>query len=89
MTVGALHYHDDFILQFDALPKSIAERAVTKLELFSSNPFHASLRTHKLLGKLVGHWSISINMKYRIIFKPQDNGDILLVSVGTQSIYEK
>ncbi|MDX2015886.1 MAG: type II toxin-antitoxin system RelE/ParE family toxin [Myxococcaceae bacterium] len=28
-----------------------------------------SNRLHKLKGKLKGHWSVSINMKYRIVFE--------------------
>lgn len=32
-----------------------------------------SNRLHKLKGKLKGYWSVSINMKYRIIFE-FDNG---------------
>ncbi|MCK4907754.1 MAG: type II toxin-antitoxin system RelE/ParE family toxin [Spirochaetes bacterium] len=36
------------------------------LEILEVNPYHASLRLHKLEGKLKDLYSISINMRYRI-----------------------
>jgi len=56
--------------------------------LFKENPFHLSLRLHKLKGKLEGLWSISIDMKHRIIFKSLEDGVILFVSIGMHAIYE-
>lgn len=63
------------------------EHAVITEKRFRENPFHPSLRTHQLQGKLKGLWSISITMNYRILFRPLENGDILFVSIGTHSIY--
>jgi len=36
------------------------------LQLLEANPFHPSLRLHKLKGKLDGIYSVSINISYRI-----------------------
>ena len=36
------------------------------LLLLESDPFHPSLRLHKLSGKLEGLYSVSIDMQYRI-----------------------
>ncbi len=36
------------------------------LKLLELNPFHSSLRLHKLLGKLDELYSVSINITYRI-----------------------
>ena len=36
------------------------------IELLEANPYHNSLRLHKLTGKLKGLSSVSINDKYRI-----------------------
>lgn len=36
------------------------------MELLEANPYHNSLRLHKLTGKLKGLSSVSINDKYRI-----------------------
>lgn len=36
------------------------------LNLLELNPFHPSLRLHKLSGRLSGLYSVSINISYRI-----------------------
>jgi mRNA-degrading endonuclease YafQ of YafQ-DinJ toxin-antitoxin module len=36
------------------------------IQLLESNPYHPSLRLHKLQGHLSDVYSVSINMKYRI-----------------------
>jgi len=43
------------------------ERYVKALELLEIDPFHPSLRLHKLQGKLNEFYSVSINLKYRIV----------------------
>jgi len=53
------------------------------LKLLEENPYHPSLRLHKLEGKLSDLYSISINMVYRITLDfiiEKDN--IILVNVG-------
>lgn len=89
MNIKEIHYNEDFKKQFLNLPKEIQKKACEKEKLFKINPFHPSLRLHKLKGKLNELWSISIDLKYRIIFNPLENGIILLVSIGLHSIYEK
>jgi len=88
MEVNSIYYNSDFERQFVKLPKNIQQKAVKSEVLFRANPFHSSLRLHKLKGKLVGLWSISIDRKYRIIFRPQQNGDMLFISIGLHAIYE-
>jgi len=87
MQVNEIHYNDNFKGQFLALPKAIQKKAFKCEKIFRENPFHPSLRLHKLRGKLHGMWSLSIDMKYRIIFKPMSDGVILFVSVGLHAIY--
>lgn len=36
------------------------------LQLLEANPYHPSLRLHKLKGRLDGIYSVSINISYRI-----------------------
>ncbi len=53
------------------------------LELLELNPFHPSLRLHRLKGQLSGLSSVSINMSYRIVIELLIEGDeILLVDIG-------
>jgi mRNA-degrading endonuclease YafQ of YafQ-DinJ toxin-antitoxin module len=53
------------------------------LRLLELNPFHRSLKLHKLKGKFNDQSAMSINYAYRIIlsFKITDNG-ILLIDIG-------
>lgn len=88
MHIKEIRYNDEFAKQFKTLPKTIQKRALTKELIFRENPFHPSLRLHKLKGKLEGLWSISVNMQYRIIFKPLENSTVLFVSIGVHAIYE-
>lgn len=52
------------------------------------DPFHPSLRTHKLSGDLSDVWSCSIDYKFRILFEFMDDPDnpaqaILLLNLGS------
>ena len=88
MRILGIHYDDDFKKQFLDLPEIVKKMACRKEALFRENPLHPSLRLHKLRGKLYGFWSISIDMKYRIVFEVLDDGAVLFVSIGTHAIYE-
>ena len=89
MQVKSIHTNKAFIKQFKALPKEIQVKAVKTEKLFRANPFHPSLRLHKLKGNLQHLWSLSINRKYRIMFEALEDGVILFVSIGLHSIYEE
>jgi Txe/YoeB family toxin of Txe-Axe toxin-antitoxin module len=39
-----------------------------QLKQFQTDPFHNSLRVHKLKGKLKSVWSISIDRKHRALY---------------------
>jgi len=89
MQIKEIHHNKQFEDQFQALPKRIQSKACKTERLFKENPFHPSLRLHKLKGKLAGLWSISIDKRYRIIFQPLENGVVLFISVGIHAIYDK
>ena len=51
----------------------------------TDNPFHLSLKTHKLNGKLIDLYSCSLNYEYRIILNILIKDDeIILLDIGTQ-----
>ena len=53
------------------------------LQLLELNPYHPSLRLHKLQGRLDGLSSVSINISYRIVIELIIEGnEILLVNIG-------
>jgi len=63
--------------------------AEKKESVFRTNPFHPSLKTHKLSGKLAGLFSFSINQKYRIIFElNEDKREAYFHTAGDHDIYE-
>jgi proteic killer suppression protein len=54
------------------------------LKLLEINPFHPSLRLHKLQGRLSDLHSVSINILYRIsIFFIIEKNQIIPVDIGT------
>jgi addiction module RelE/StbE family toxin len=62
----------------------LVESFRNRMELFESNPFHPSLRTHSLCGILKGLWSLWITYEYRLIFKFVDRKRrVLLIDIGT------
>jgi len=64
--------HPDLIANFqDALTQ------------FTENPFHPSLKTHILSGKLKEYWAISITYEYRLVFKFISENKALLIDIGT------
>lgn len=54
------------------------------LNLLEINPFHPSLRLHKLQGRLSDLHSVSINISYRIsIFFIVEDNQIVPIDIGT------
>ena len=81
-------YTRNFQKAFKNLPSNIQDFAEDKEKLFRVNPFHSSLRTHKLMGKQKGYWSFSINYSYRILFKFTNNLTVEFLDIGTHQIYK-
>jgi addiction module RelE/StbE family toxin len=62
----------------------ILERYAKTIKLLEVDPYHPSLRLHKLQGKLKEYQSISITIKYRLIidFIIEDE-KIILLDIGS------
>jgi mRNA-degrading endonuclease YafQ of YafQ-DinJ toxin-antitoxin module len=82
-----VYYSPLFARQYKKLPQAIKEIAVKQEVDFRRDPFHPSLRTHKLVGELQGIWSFSLDYKNRILFRFLDGKKVLFLSVGDHSIY--
>lgn len=63
----------------------LVEQFKNKMELFVTDPFHPSLKTHTLSGVLKGLWSSRINYEHRLVFKFIDKPKkkVLLIDLGT------
>ncbi|MBN2895142.1 MAG: plasmid stabilization protein [Campylobacterales bacterium] len=62
----------------------VLERYAKTMEILELNPYHPSLRLHKLQGRLCELYSVSITMEYRILidFIIQDE-QIIPIDIGT------
>ena len=54
-----------------------------KLEQFTLEPFHPSLKTHKLSGKLKELWSFSIDYDERVLFYFTEDEKAVFVDIGS------
>lgn len=77
-----------FEKRFKKLPIFVKRSSAIREKVFRLNPFEAGLKTHKLVGKMGGYWSFSIDFHYRIVFRFVDKGGVLFVDVGTHAIYK-
>ena len=65
---------------------NVLTRYVKTIELLEIDPYHPSLRMHKLQGKMRDYHSVSITMKYRVVidFIIRDNS-IIPIDIGTHN----
>jgi addiction module RelE/StbE family toxin len=71
-------------IKFFKKHKDIYEKYKKTIQLLENNPYHLSLRLHKLQGKLNQFSSVSIDMKYRIVIDFIIVDDvIILIDVGS------
>ena len=62
----------------------VLDRYIKTIKLLELDPYHPSLRLHKLQGNLKEYQSISITMKYRVVidFIIKEN-EIIPIDIGT------
>lgn len=72
------------LIRFLKKHQDIVTKYKKTILLLEANPFHPSLRLHKLSGNLEALHSVSLDMQYRITmeFYIQDER-IVLVNIGT------
>jgi addiction module RelE/StbE family toxin len=84
-----IFYSPQFRREYRKLPIEVKEKARKKEKIFRKNPLDSRLKTHKLKGRLDEFWAFSIDFRYRIIFKFQDNNRVRFYVVGDHSLYNK
>lgn len=87
MKIHSIRYSPHFEKAFKRLPPWIQKRAIEKEILFRQNAFDPQLKTHKLKGSLGEYWAFSIDYKYRILFRFEQQGEVGFIDVGDHSIY--
>jgi addiction module RelE/StbE family toxin len=83
-----IDFSSSFLKMYRKLSKDMLEQFENKQRLFLKDPFHPSLKTHKLSGRMAGLYSFSINYQYRVIFQYIDTDFVLFLDIGTHDIYE-
>jgi len=64
--------------------KDLIPRYKKVLKLLEINPYHPSLRLHKLKGQFKDKYSVSITMNYRVIIKfVLIENEIVLIDIGS------
>lgn len=63
--------------------KGLVDLYFQEVELFTIDPLHPSLKTHKLTGALQGYWSFSINHDIRVVFYFSSKEKVVFADIGT------
>ena len=72
------------LIKFLKKHKDITPKYKKVIRLLEADPFHPSLRLHKLSGKLDMLYSVSIDMQYRISIEFYvENKNIIPIHIGT------
>lgn len=84
-----IYFSPRFQKLISKIPLEVIEVLTIKQSLFVINPFHSTLKTHKLTGKLNQYYSFSITHSYRIIFEFLGKNKVVFVNIGTHEIYKR
>lgn len=85
--IARITYSSHFLRAFQNLPWDVQQAAAKRENIFRKNCFDPRLKTHKLHGSLAGHWSFSIQYKYRIMFRFLAPDQAYFIDAGDHSIY--
>jgi addiction module RelE/StbE family toxin len=76
-----------FDKSYKKLPTYIREKAIERILLFESSPFHPLIHNHALVGEYTGFRSFNVTGDYRIIFIERDGTYefVEIVDIGTHA----
>lgn len=83
-----IKYKPAFVRQYKKLPEALRQEAKEKIDLFSVDPNHSFLKTHKLKSRLKDRYSFFVNYQYRIVFEYETKNTIVLLAVGDHDVYK-
>jgi mRNA-degrading endonuclease YafQ of YafQ-DinJ toxin-antitoxin module len=85
MTVGPVKIEFDpaFSRRVKKLNPQLKQKLVSLSVLFSQNPFHPRLKTHKLKGVLKNRYAFSLTPSVRVIFRFVEENTALFLAIGT------
>jgi addiction module RelE/StbE family toxin len=84
MQLNKTDYYIKIEQKFFRKQKNLIDKYAKILKQLEENPFHNSLKTHKLKGKLNKYYACSLTYSYRIILTIEIIEDkIVLIDIGT------
>lgn len=78
-----------FKRSYKKVPPHIQDDFGKKIDIFKQNPYHPSLKTHKLTGKLQECLGFYLRDGYRVLFEFSGPNTIDLLLVGSHDIYKR
>jgi plasmid maintenance system killer protein len=78
-----------FVRKYNKLDPKLQEEIIEKVELFKDIKNHKLLKVHRLKGRLSGHYSLSVNYKIRVVFSYLSKKEVVFLTVGDHSVYDK
>jgi mRNA-degrading endonuclease RelE of RelBE toxin-antitoxin system len=78
-----------FKRSYKKVPRHIQSDFDEKIILFTKDPYHPSLKTHKLTGKLQECLGFYLRDGYRVLFEFSGLHTIDLLIVGPHDIYKR
>lgn len=78
-------FHREFIKRYKRLSQKQQVQFKKRLVLFEQDPFHPTLRNHRLQGEYGGYHSINISGDLRAIYEEVNDTTQLFVVIGTHS----
>lgn len=79
-----ISYSKNFIKQAKKLSPELCKKLLERIELFSENPLHPTLRNHQLKGKYKAYRSIDITGDVRALYIQKER-EAIFDTVGTHS----
>jgi mRNA-degrading endonuclease RelE of RelBE toxin-antitoxin system len=74
-------YCEEFIKQFERLPKDVKIRLIYLEELFKRDPFNHLLHVKKLKGELSSFFSFRATHDYRVVYRFISNDEVNFITV--------
>jgi addiction module RelE/StbE family toxin len=77
-----------FVKNWSRLDHRTKRETVEKIDTFLRHPYSATLKTHKLTGKLKDYWAFSISYSLRIMFRFAGEETVEFIDIGGHEIYK-
>ena len=79
-----ISYSKNFVKQAKKLSPELRKKLLERIEIFSENQLHSTLRNHQLKGKYKEYRSIDITGDVRALYLQKEN-EVIFDAVGTHS----